>query len=119
VTYVAGNAHEATEGLTNRFAGGKVTTGLFVEATTTLRTPTSGNLLTVYWVWLFSSQENAGEVEAIVKLGAKKVYATYLGNPGAFAHWEPETGEPNDPLVLELSGAQKVAVSFTYSERVP
>jgi hypothetical protein len=44
---------------------------------------------------------------------------SYLGNPGAFAHWEPVSGEVGDKLIIELSGAQKVAVSYTYSELVP
>ena len=116
---IAGNSHEATRGLTNRFAGEKVTESTHLESTSTLRTPESGKLLTLYWVWLYSSQENAGEVLATVKVGSKAIYTTYLGNPGAFAHWEPVEGELADALVLELSGSQKVAVSFTYSERVP
>lgn len=118
---VAGNAHEAQKGLTNRFAGGKVTIAALVETSgdTVLRTPVANDQLTLYWIWLYSSQENAGEVLATVKLGAKELYKSYLGNPGAFAHWEPETGEVGDKLVLNLSGAQKVAVSYTYSEGAP
>ena len=116
---IAGKFGEVQKGLTNRFAGGKITTGTTIEATTTIRSPKANEYLTLYWIWLFSSQENTGEVLATVKLGAKTVYVTYLGNPGAFAHWEPEAGEVGDKLVVELSGAAKVAVSYTYSELVP
>lgn len=116
---IAGSAHEAQKGLTNRFAGEKETTGSLIEATTTLHSPAASNQITLYWIWLYSSQENAGEVTATVKLGAKTVYETYLGNPGAFAHWEPVTGEVGDKLVVELSSGQKVAVSYTYSESAP
>jgi hypothetical protein len=116
---IAGNSHEATKGLTNRFAGEKETTGALIEASGTLKSPAAGKQLILYWIWLYSSQENAGEVSAVVTLGAKEVYVTYLGNPGAFAHWEPVEGEVNDKLGITLSGTQKIAVSFTYSERTP
>jgi hypothetical protein len=116
---IAGKFGEVQKGLTNRFAGGKETTGVLVEATTTLRTPETAKFLTLYWIWLYSSQENTGEVTVTIKLGSKTVYVSYLGNPGAFAHWEPVTGEVGDKLVIELSGTQKVAVSYTYSELVP
>jgi len=116
---IAGNAHEAQKGLTNRFAGGKITTATAIEASATLHTPAAGEQLTLYWIALSSSQENPGEVLATVKLGGKTIYEWYLGNPGAFMHWEPETGEVGDALTVELSGAQKVAVSYTYSESVP
>lgn len=115
---IAGNAHEATKGLTNRFAGEKITESKVVEAegNTTLVTPAVSHRLTVYWVWLYSSQENTGEVLAEVKVGSKTPYTTYLGNPGVFSHWEPIEGAVADKLVLHLSGAQKVAVAFTYTE---
>jgi hypothetical protein len=118
VTYeaIAGSAHEASKGLTNRFAGEKETEGFAVEATTTLKSPASGKRLTLYWIAVSSSQENPGEVLATVKLGTKKPYEWYLGNPGAFMHWEPIEGAVGDKLVLELSGPQKVAGSFSYTE---
>lgn len=118
---IAGNAHEAQKGLTNRFAGEKTTEATVAETSgnTTLHSPAASEQLTLFWIWLFSSEENTGEVLATVKLGTKEPYKTYLGHPGAFAHWEPITGEAGDKLILNLSGAQKVAVSFTYSESVP
>ena len=118
---VAGKFAEVQKGLTNRFAGEKETTGQIVESAgaTTLLTPAASKFITLYWIWLFSSQENSGEVTATVKLGSKTAYVSYLGNPGAFAHWEPIAGSVGDKLILELSGPQKVAVSYTYSEMVP
>jgi hypothetical protein len=113
------NAHEATEGLTNRFAGGKSTVGTFIETTTTLHTPEPSAQLWLYWIWLYSSQENTAEVKAEVLLGAHTVYATYLGNPGAFMHWELEKGAPGEALVVKLSATQKTAVSYTFTEQVP
>jgi hypothetical protein len=121
VTYQPGNAHEATEGLTNRWAGGKISASELIEASgeTTLHTPEATKELWLYWIWLYSSQENTGEVKAEVVLGAQTPYTTYLGNPGAFAHWELVKGAVGQPLVVRLSGAQKVAVSYTYTEQVP
>lgn len=118
---IAGSAHEAQKGLTNRFAGAKLSASTKVETVgeTTLLTPAANQFITLYWIWLYSSQENTGEVEAVVKLGAKTPYTTYLGNPGAFAHWEPIEGEVGDKLILKLSGNQKVAVSYTYTESAP
>ncbi|HXJ92621.1 MAG TPA: hypothetical protein VMT20_07030 [Terriglobia bacterium] len=108
-------------GITNRFAGEKLSVATTVEAggETTLREPEAGKQITLYWVALSSSQENTGEVLASVKLGTETIYEWYLGNPGAFMHWEPVVGAVNAKLILNLSGAQKTAVNFTYTESLP
>jgi hypothetical protein len=123
VTYedeLASQYHPAERGLTNRFSGGKEAGAALVEAEgeTTLQSPAATKLLTLYWIALSSSQENTGEALATVKLGTRTLYEWYLGNPGAFMHWEPIKGEAGDQLILKLSAAQKVAVSFTYTESV-
>lgn len=117
---LASQYHPAERGLTNRFSGGKEAAAALVEAEgeTTLQSPAAGKLLTLYWIALSSSQENAGEVLAVVKLGTKVLYEWYLGNPGAFMHWEPVKGAAGDKLILKLSGSQKVAVSYTFTESV-
>lgn len=116
---VRGTYASVEKGLTGRFSGAKVTTGLVVEAsgTTTLVTPTTGRELTVYWVGLVGSEVNAGEVLATVKLGTETLYSWYLAKAGAFAHWEPVTAPGK--LTIELSQAYKVAVNYTYTESVP
>jgi hypothetical protein len=108
-------------GLTNRFSGGKVTTGTTVEASgdTTLLTPESGKQLTLYWIALMAAEANTAEVLATVKIGEEAIYECYLGKSVPFAHWEPVEGAANAKLVLNLSGAQKVAVSFTYTQSNP
>lgn len=113
-----GGLNQPSVGITRRFGGGKTTEATTVESpgANTLHSPATGKQMTLYWIALSSSQENAGEVLATVKLGSKSVYEWYLGNPGAFMHWEPIIGAANDKLVLELSGAQKVAASWTYTE---
>ena len=118
---IAGTYHEAQKGLTNRFAGEKISAATTLEASgeTTLHSPVPGNQLTLFWIFLSSSQENTGEVLATVKIGTETAYETYLGNPGLFAHWEPILGAVNAKLILNLSGNQKVAVSYTYSEQAP
>ncbi len=107
-------------GLTNRFSGDKLTEATVIEAEglNTIHTPLEGHYLTLYWIALSSSQENAGEVLATVKIGFQTAYEWYLGNPGAFMHWEPIKGELSESLTVTLSAPQKVAVSFTYSESV-
>ena len=105
-------------GLTNRFSGSKITTGQVVEAAgpTTLVAPAAEQELTVYWVGLVASENNAGEVLATVKLGSETLYSWYLGKGGAFAHWEPVTLAGS--LVVELNKAYKVGVNYTYTESV-
>ena len=107
------------KGLTSRFSGLKTTTGIVVETSgpTTLVTPAAAKELTVYWVGLVASEENAGEVLATVKLGTETLYEWYLGKAGAFAHWEPVTHAGN--LTIELNHAYKVAVNYTYTESTP
>ena len=107
------------KGITNRFSGSKITTGQVVEASgsTILVTPASGFELTVYWVGLVASENNAGEVLATVKLGSETLYDWYLAKAGAFAHWEPATFPGK--LTIELSQAYKVAVNYSYTESIP
>jgi hypothetical protein len=116
---IAGNSHEAQKGLTNRFAGEKITEGFKTEATTTLKTPAANHFLTLYWIGVSSSQENTGEALMTVKVGSQVLYEWYMGNPGAFMHWEPFSGAVGDKLVVELAASQMIAGSFTYSEGVP
>jgi hypothetical protein len=118
---IAGNAHEAQKGLTNRFAGEKLTEGFTLETigATTLKTPAASHFLTLYWIGVSSSQENTGETLMTIKVGSKTVYEWFMGNPGAFMHWEPVSGEVGDKIVLELAAPQMIAGSFTYSEGVP
>lgn len=111
----------AEASLARRFDGNKITGALNVTAIgdTTVHTPASGKTITLFWVGLSASQSNAGEATVTVKLGAKVCYVWYLGNPGAFAHWEPITANnPNDALVVNLSTSASpgIAVNFTLSE---
>ena len=102
-----------------RFGGGKTQGATLISASgdNTIATPATGKRLTLYWIFLSSSQDNASEVLALVKLGARVVYECYLGNPGAFAHWEPVTADAEgDALLVNLSGAASVAVNYTITE---
>ena len=116
----AGAATDATVG--KRFAGGKTTQALLVNTSgdTTVHTPATGKVLTVYWVGLSSSENNAAEVLATVRIGSGSAtnYQWYLGNPGAFSHWEPiSSGVANDALIVNLSNSgNPVLVNYTYSE---
>lgn len=113
----ANAATEQTVG--TRFAGAKHTSGTTITASgdTTIYTPASGKKLTLFWVFLSASQGNVNEALATVRLGAKVAYTVYLGAPGAFGHWEPILADnPNDPLIVNLSAAANVAVSFTTTE---
>jgi hypothetical protein len=78
-------------------------------------TPAVGKRITLYWVALVTPEANTAEVLAEVVL-AGTPYSWYLGHPGAFMHWEPVVGAVNEALSVTLSAAQKVAVSFTYTE---
>jgi len=114
----AGAATEATTA--KRFNGGKNSgaTTIAASGNNTVIAPTVGARLTLYWIFLSSSQNNSAEVLATVRLGAKVIYRCFLGNPGAFGHWEPVVADAvNDALIVELSAAgQSVAVSYTTSE---
>lgn len=112
-------ATEETVG--NRFAPGeRITAATLVSSSgdNMIHTPTSGKKITLFWVGLSSSQNNAAEVLLTVKLGAKVCYQWYMGNPGAFSHWEPIVADnPNDALIVNLStGGNSVAVDYTYTE---
>lgn len=111
-------ATETTVG--NRFAGGKITSASVVSSSgdNTIHTPASGKTIVLFWVGLSSSQNNAAEVLVTVKLGSKVCYEWYLGNPGAFSHWEPIVADnANDALTVNLSlGGNNVAVDYTYLE---
>ena len=102
-----------------RYSGGK-TQGATVISTSgdnVIVTPSAGTKLTLYWVFLSSSQDNASEVLATVKLGSTVVYQCYLGSPGAFAHWEPVSADAEgDALIVNLSAAESVAVNYTVTE---
>jgi len=104
-------------GISQRFAGGKTTESKVIEAsgTNVLVTPAVGKRITLYWVALVTPEANTAEVLAEVVL-AGTPYSWYLGHPGAFMHWEPVVGAVNEALSVTLSAAQKVAVSFTYTE---
>lgn len=104
-------------GISLRWAGGKTTESKVVEANgeNVLVTPAAGKAITLYWIALETSEGNASEILAEVKLGGTP-YTWFLGKPGAFMHWEPVIGAPNEKLILTLSAAQKVACSFSYTE---
>lgn len=115
----AGGLNQPSVGITRRFGGGKTTESSVIEAKgqNVLVTPASGRAITLYWIALETSEANAAEVLAEVKVGTKTPYTWFLGKPGAFMHWEPVTGEVEGKLAVELSAAgNKVAVSYTYSE---
>lgn len=104
-----------------RFSGGKNTAAAIASASgdTAIYTPAPGKTLTLYWVGLSSSQSNPGEALVTVRLGSKVVYEWFMGNPGAFSHWEPVTADnPDDPLIVALSSPQSpgIAVNFTTTE---
>lgn len=104
----------------NRFTNTNATTnGTVISASgeNTIYTPASGKKTRLKWLGLSASQNNTAEILATVKIGTKVVYQWYLGNPGAFAHWEEVDGSnANDPLIINLSGAQSVAVSYTVQD---
>lgn len=104
--------------LTNRFGGGKTSESSVVETSgeTVLVTPSAGKAVTLYWIGLWTAEGNTAEVKVEVKVGAQTPYTVFLGKAGAFTHWEAITGNANDTLAIKLSAAQKVAVSFTYTE---
>lgn len=118
---IRGDYHSAEQGLTNRFAGQKITEAKIVEAegVTELVKPSPGKQLTLYWIALNTPETNTGEVLVAIGLEPYEPYVWYLGVPGAFMHWEPVVGEADAPLVLSLSAAEKVAVNFTYTESYP
>ncbi len=72
----------------------------------TLHTPAAGKRIRLYWIGLSTSQDNAGENLAIVKLtdadGTTK-YRWRLGNPGAFVGGRTIEGNADEPLVLNLA----------------
>ncbi len=113
-----GAATEAS--VAERFGGLKKVAALVVSGSgdNVIHTPAAGKTLTLVWIGMSTSQDNASEVLATVKLGDKVCYVWYLGNPGAFAHWEPIIADnPDDELIVNLSAAgQNVAVNATYKE---
>lgn len=113
-----GGMNAPSVGITRRFGGGKTTESKVIEASgeNTLVTPATGKALTLYWIALETSEGNAEEVVAEVKVGSLTPYTWYLGKPGAFMHWEPVVGAVNAKLTVKLSAAMKVAANFTYSE---
>ena len=111
-------ASESTIG--KRFAGGKNTSATIISSigNNIIYTPGTGKLLTLFWIFLSSRQDNTQEVVATVKLGSKIIYQCYMGNPGAFAHWEAISADNiNDALIINLStGSQNIAVNYTTTE---
>ncbi len=109
-----GGLNASNVGITRRFGGGKTTESKVIEASgsNVLVTPEAG----LYWIALVSSETNASEVLAEVKVGTLTPYSWYLGKPGIFMHWEPVVGVLEAKLTVKLSGAMKVAASYTYSE---
>lgn len=102
-----------------RFSGSGTTSGVTISASgdNTIYTPSAGKSVRLRWIGLSASQNNSAEVLATVKLGTKVVYEWYLGNPGAFAHWESvAANNPGDALIVNLSAAASVAVSYTVEE---
>lgn len=105
--------------LTARFGGGKTPGSLLVNTlgATTVHTPAAGKAMTVYWCGLSSSENNLGEVLVTVSMGATTVYQWYMGNPGAFSHWEPFSGAANDALTITLSNSgNNVIINYSYTE---
>lgn len=107
----------------NKFRPGVRTTDSLIVAAlgyTTLHTPTAGTRIRVLWIGMSSSQNNGGEVLAKVGFGnpfTQTPYSWYMGNPGAFSHWEPLEGGLNEVFVINLSaGSQSVAVNWTLEE---
>lgn len=113
-----GGLNQPSVGITRRFSGGKSTEAKVVEAegSTTLVSPEAGKALTLYWISLSGAEGNSAEVKVEVKLGTQTPYIWYVGKAGAFMHWEPIFGAEGAKLTVKLSAAQKVAVSYTYSE---
>lgn len=117
-TGATGAAKDATVGY--RFAPGKTTRGVQVATLgdNTIITPALGKKVRLHWLGLSTSQNNAGEVEALVKFGTTVIYRWQLGNPGAFSHWETVDGATDQALVINLSQAYAVNVNYTYQEIV-
>lgn len=118
---IAGDFHPAQRGITNRFSGEKETYSFLVNEAgkVELWIPNAGKQITLYWVAMNTPESNTEEVKATIELPPWFPYTWYLGAPGAFMHWEPIVGEVGAPLIIELSVAQQVAVSFTITEDFP
>lgn len=114
---VAGKYAYVERGLTHRFAGDKITETQAIEAegVNTLQTPAVGWFVTLYWVGI-STAKIEPAILVTVKIGEQTAYEWYLTAGCPFSHWEPLKGEINQPLTITLSGAAKVAVSYTFTE---
>lgn len=79
--------------------------------------PPSGKAVRLYWIALSTSQTNPGENLVTVKFGASgtPLYQWYMGNPGAFSHYEIVQGAVDQSLYVNLAnGTNPVLVNVTW-----
>ena len=116
VTRTTGNARNLE--LARRFGNtGRTTTAITVTVSgnTTLVTPPLGRRIRLLWLGMSSSQLNGDETLVSVRFGSgTPFYRWFMGNPGAFSHWEAVEGGTDDPLVATLSASYTVQVNLTY-----
>lgn len=100
--------------LGERYAGGKSSHFQYVSAPgdTNLVVPGAGQAVTVYWA---SAISNPGETETpLIKIGFDGA-GDWLYGSYAMAHWEVFTGDPDQPLIVNLDGPGNVAVTVHYT----
>ncbi len=85
-----------------------------VATSTVLVATTAAQKVRLYWIGLSSSQNNLTENSVQVKIGTTVIYDWYMGNPGAFAHFEIVDGTLDDDLIIVTSTADAIKVNFTY-----
>lgn len=105
----------------NRFSpstGSFASNPVSVSGNTTVYTPAAGQRIRLKWIFLGTLDSNSANVVVGIKFGSSGTafYTVPMGKPGAFAHGTVREGAANDPLVLNLSAAQPVYVSFDLEE---
>ncbi len=119
---VAGVATEAT--IEAHFGTAQKTLAVRISALgdNTIITPAPGKAIKLTWIQLDAPEANSTEVLAIVKLanGAdSERYRINLVAGKGWAHRQKIQGEANAPLLIELSAAKNVDVSYTFEEVTP
>lgn len=104
---------EGTRYLNNRYSGGKLAVVATVTAAgdTVILTPSLGKRLEIYWVYALPSPSSESFALINIRLGSNDIYRTY-----AIAHWEKFVGGIDEPLVVNLSAVDNVAVTVHYKE---
>lgn len=87
---------------------------------TVVYTPAAGKAIRLKWLYLATLDSNAANVVAKVRFSSQAVGASFytvpLGKPGGFAHGTVRESVANDTLIVNLSAAQPVYLSFDIEE---